>query len=364
MRFDRALSPPGSHCATRGTAIYLDEKADINGDAEDAGGGIDPAKMPLDPANDCKPVFPHQLMRVNNIFEVVHNAGGRTAWADQHPAYADLFAGTQWPWPRRCLCTPKHMSPALKQNVARSFQHDRSEGRSDDSLDPWTGPRRCGTCRGPAPLRHDVHRGQRYTKGKGDRVPRRSGHSESRSRAGPPPIPTEHWAGLWRSSRRNNSSIPPWIIVTAKHGQSPIDVKKRRIIADTSVEAVVDLVQKGLAAHITTDTVGLIWLNDQSMTTAVVNAYRARMDTLGIQEILSGEKLRLFMNSPAADSRIARYHPATRAWRYLGRQERRYPQRALAASRMKTPTSPCWCRGINLPGASIRHGFRQHRLRP
>ena len=47
-------------------------------------------KLPLGP--DCKPVFPHQFVRVNTIFEVIRNHGGRTAWADKHPAY-DLVNG-------------------------------------------------------------------------------------------------------------------------------------------------------------------------------------------------------------------------------------------------------------------------------
>lgn len=37
----------------------------------DAGGGIDPKKLPLDPANGCKPVYPHQYSKLNNIFEVL-----------------------------------------------------------------------------------------------------------------------------------------------------------------------------------------------------------------------------------------------------------------------------------------------------
>ena len=50
---------------------------------------IDPLKLPRDPA-DCSRVFPHQFPRVNNVFELVKAAGGRTAWADKHPAYEFL----------------------------------------------------------------------------------------------------------------------------------------------------------------------------------------------------------------------------------------------------------------------------------
>jgi hypothetical protein len=40
----------------------------------------------------CKPVFPHDFMKVNTIFEVIRNAGLRTAWSDKHPAY-DIVNG-------------------------------------------------------------------------------------------------------------------------------------------------------------------------------------------------------------------------------------------------------------------------------
>src|SRR5262249_5269791 len=35
-------------------------------------------------------VLPHQFPRVNNVFELVKAAGGRTAWSDKHPAYEFL----------------------------------------------------------------------------------------------------------------------------------------------------------------------------------------------------------------------------------------------------------------------------------
>ena len=37
-------------------------------------------------------MFPHNAIKTNTIFEVVKASGGRTAWADKHPAY-DLVNG-------------------------------------------------------------------------------------------------------------------------------------------------------------------------------------------------------------------------------------------------------------------------------
>ncbi len=50
---------------------------------------IDPATLPVDP-NTCTPVYPHQYLQVNTIFEVARASGLRTAWTDKHPAYEIL----------------------------------------------------------------------------------------------------------------------------------------------------------------------------------------------------------------------------------------------------------------------------------
>jgi len=50
---------------------------------------IDPTQLPVDPAT-CKPVYPHQYLKVNTVFEVARASGLRTAWADKHAAYEIL----------------------------------------------------------------------------------------------------------------------------------------------------------------------------------------------------------------------------------------------------------------------------------
>ena len=57
-------------------------------------GGINPDELPQEKSADgkCQLIYPHNRLRVNTIFEVVHEAGGQTAYADKHPAY-DLVRG-------------------------------------------------------------------------------------------------------------------------------------------------------------------------------------------------------------------------------------------------------------------------------
>ncbi len=50
---------------------------------------IDPALLPVS-AQTCQPVYPHQYLKVNTIFEIAHKHGLRTAWSDKHAAYEIL----------------------------------------------------------------------------------------------------------------------------------------------------------------------------------------------------------------------------------------------------------------------------------
>jgi hypothetical protein len=99
--YDRLLFPPGSNCVgLPGTETVFAENIDKSL-ADFTGGGtlgqpltqIDPAQLPLALNNgQCTPVYPHQFIKVNTIFEVIRSHGGQTAWADKHPAY-DIVNG-------------------------------------------------------------------------------------------------------------------------------------------------------------------------------------------------------------------------------------------------------------------------------
>ena len=56
-------------------------------------GGINPANLPRTMVEGvCTPLFPHQRLRVNTIWEVAVKNGLRTAYTDKHPSY-DLVRG-------------------------------------------------------------------------------------------------------------------------------------------------------------------------------------------------------------------------------------------------------------------------------
>ncbi|HEY6491623.1 MAG: alkaline phosphatase family protein [Terracidiphilus sp.] len=90
-----ANTPPTGFTTEYEEGIDLN-KTLLNGGAPKASltdGGfasLDPTKMDRDPANGCAPVYPWNFVRVNTIFGVIHAAGGYTAWSDKHPAYASV----------------------------------------------------------------------------------------------------------------------------------------------------------------------------------------------------------------------------------------------------------------------------------
>jgi hypothetical protein len=112
VAYDRSLDAPetttgtglaGGKCrpyaAPTGTTTDNDQGIDIddtklNGGAPGAAlteGGIasiDPKKLERDPQNGCAPVYPWNFIRINTAFGVIHAAGGYTAWIDKHPSYS------------------------------------------------------------------------------------------------------------------------------------------------------------------------------------------------------------------------------------------------------------------------------------
>jgi hypothetical protein len=48
--------------------------------------GLNPATYPVDPKT-CQPIQPWDYLETNSIFQVIHHAGLRTAWSDKHAIY-------------------------------------------------------------------------------------------------------------------------------------------------------------------------------------------------------------------------------------------------------------------------------------
>jgi hypothetical protein len=82
-----------------GTTTEFDEGIDINKSLLNGGapagvdGGIqsiNPKRLERDPSQNCAPVYPWNFVRTNTIFGVAHAAGMYTAWSDKHPSYSSV----------------------------------------------------------------------------------------------------------------------------------------------------------------------------------------------------------------------------------------------------------------------------------
>src|ERR1700739_2816055 len=97
VSYDRALYDPSnvSCSGPAGNTIVFDESIDQYSSGHVSLNVIDPTKLPRgrNQFGQCVPVYPHNAIRTNTIFEVVKSKGGHTAWADKHPAY-DLVNGS------------------------------------------------------------------------------------------------------------------------------------------------------------------------------------------------------------------------------------------------------------------------------
>lgn len=335
--YNRALSPPamtdglgnpGGSCPGQiGTNVAWDEAVDIDLTRLDGGGGLNPQYLVRDPKNGCHTIMPHQYLRVNTVFEVVRQHGGRTAWTDKHPSYewtngpsgkgVDDFYGPEInsipvPLPQIAGCavvpypdtTPDdgwtnsfddikcydslHVQAVLNQ--IDGYTHDRAKKVGVPTLfgtnfqavsvgeklavDPVTGETGGYT---------DVL-GTPGTalEGELDFVDQSLGKFVAELRK----------EGLYDSTA---------IIISAKHGQSPIDVTKRRGIGGGQPTATIGAAD----AFDISDDGSLIWLTSPSLTSSVVAnlATPANQQALGIQEIFAGASLRDKFNDPTVDPR-------------------------------------------------------------
>ncbi len=295
--YDRALSPPGSDCSRLGTAIPLTSR-ELPGNAAEItqrrtesspAQSLDPAALPRDPAHGCRPVPPHALLRVNNIFEAVRAHGGRTAWAGETAALTDLLEGPSGDG----LDEACGYSPKTTHDVATA-----NELRVEDVLH-WISGHDCSGAK-PSP------------------VPELFGMSfaETLLPAGgqasaPPPWLAKVDLSIARivdALKRAGLYDSTWIVVTSPYGRSPLDPTVtpalRRAVPGAATAAVAEAAGPGLVRHLALGRLALLWLSDPAKAPALAQAYARRSAALHIAEIYTADQIMLRFNSPRMDSRM------------------------------------------------------------
>jgi Type I phosphodiesterase / nucleotide pyrophosphatase len=291
--WDRALSPAGSDCSKTGAAAPFDADIDVDGDKLDT--AIDEAKLPRDPTKGCQPVWPHQYLRVNTVFEIVKAAGGRTAWADKHPSY-EILRGPSGNGIDD-LFTPEINAGKADTRVDKAIPND--ELRVAAVLNQIAGKDSVGRA-APVPALFGMNFeafsvAQKNSAGYLDA----SGTPNAEMVRALTAI-DQSLARMLAVLDSTGLGARTAIAVTAKHGQSPIDVRKKRIVDSKLLKSVVG----DALAYQTADDVALLWLTDRAKTPAVRSALEARRSELGIRKIFSGKTLVVAFGDPARDSRV------------------------------------------------------------
>ena len=335
--YNRVLSPPaqtdglgnpGGNCpGTIGTNVAWDEAVDLDLTRLDGGGGLNSKYLVRDPKNACKTILPHEYLRVNTIFEVVRAAGGRTAWTDKHPSYewtngpsgkgVEDFYGPEInsipvPLPKFAGCaTVPYPDPTPDDGWTNSFDNikcydqlhvqaviNQIDGYNHDRTAKVGVPTLFGTnfqsVSVGEKLAVDPVTGLKggYTDVLGTPGQALAGELDFVDQS------IGRFVQELKAQRLYDSTL---IIISAKHGQSPIDVSKHHGIGGGQPTATIGSAD----AFDISDDGSLIWLTDPSLAPSVVATLStpANQQALGIQEIFAGQSLRNKFNNPGADPR-------------------------------------------------------------
>jgi len=339
VSYDRTLFDPTNVSCSGGPGnmMVFDESVDRYSSGNVSLNIIDPSKLPRgrNEFGHCVPVYPHDAIRTNTIFEVVRAKGGRTAWADKHPAY-DLVNGPSGKGVED-LYTPEITNVGgFDATVSVDCTVANDQLKVTAIINEINGLKHDGSPNSGVPALFGmnfqaVSVGQKLAKDNSDGSCPQSTHTGLPGGyvdgAGTPTAVLAY--GLQKTDEALGSMIQALkqrglynstlFIVGAKHGQSPINpakVNKPGHFADLVAGlpdaatnpgalaiASASACAKGPCGFVQDDDIALIWLQDQNQTKAVVDYLNTNAKALFIDEVLGGDELKLRFNDPAHDSR-------------------------------------------------------------
>ena len=373
VAYDRVLAPPAKatgnglpagNCVVgqiNGTQTEYEEGDEIDQTKLNGGfpgfstidGGvqsIDPDKLIRDPFNSCKPVYPWNFVRTNTIYGVIHAKGGRTAWSDKHAVYAVVSGPTGTSQPSN---VDDYYSPEVNSNqislpgvvtAAQSGQTGVDCSQISPSSSDWTtdfdaikcydqlkvnavlnwihGKTHLGGSKASVPVIFGmnfqaVSVGQKLIKpSSADRTDTNSGGYEDAQGTPRPKMLAEiqfvdaalgQMVAALKSQGLLHKTV---IIITAKHGQSPIDPNRFFPIPGSTgnngkppsaiVSALLPAVYNdpNNALGIAEDDISQLWLADSTHTNDAVTALENAGTTIGLGQILYDGSLTTLFNPP------------------------------------------------------------------
>lgn len=332
--------------------IDLDQ-TQLNGGAPGASltdGGInsiDPAKLPRDPAKGCAPVWPWEFVRANSIFSVIHAAGGYAAWSDKHPAYASVASGLG------PAALDDFYGPEINSNVIGLPGVNTPSGIScatvrdpGSDLSAWTNSFQNIQCYDTLKVNAILNEidGKNHLGTRRTRVPTIFGmnfqavsvgqkliEKSTGVRGGYLDAAATPGAALLDEFKFVDASIAAFvselkkqglydstlIVITAKHGQSPIDPNRfvpqlnkgtspATLLSNAGYIPFSESTNNPSGIGPTEDDISLLWLNSSSDTDASVAILEANADAttgIGLGQIYYGSSLALNYNDPTLDPR-------------------------------------------------------------
>jgi hypothetical protein len=352
-----AAGPCTPYANPTGTRTEYEEGIDIdktklNGGAPGASltdGGlnsIDPKKLPRDPNNGCNPVFPWVFVRANSIFSVIHKAGGYAAWSDKHPAYSSVASGLG------PVALDDFYAPEINSSVVALPGVKTPTGISCSTvLDPgsdvtsWTNSFQNIQCYDQLKVNAILNEidGKDHLGTKKTVVPTIFGMNFQAVSVGQKLIESSNnttggyldaagtpTAALLGEIKFVDASIGAWvselksqglydstlIVITSKHGQSPIDSSRyvSQLINGTSPVTLLssagfipdsESTNNPTGIGPTEDDVSLIWLKNSADTEASVKILEDNASATGIAlgQIYYGPTVALNYNDPTVDPR-------------------------------------------------------------
>ena len=352
-----AAGPCTPFATPTGTTTEYEEGIDIdktklNGGAPGASltdGGIasiDSRKLVRDPNNGCNPVWPWNFVRANSIFSVIHQAGGFTAWSDKHPAYSSVASGIG------PIALDDFYAPEINSNVVALPKVVTPLGASCNPIrDPgsdltaWTNSFQNIQCYDTLKVNAVLNwiDGKNHLGNKETRVPTIFGMNFQAVSVGQKLIEASNsttggyldatgtpGAALLSEFQFVDASIAQFvgelkaqglydstlIVITAKHGQSPIDPSRYvpQLISGTSPVTLLsnagfipfsESTNNPTGIGPTEDDVSLVWLTNSSDTLSAVSILESNADATGIAlgQIYYGPSLTLNYNDPTRDPR-------------------------------------------------------------
>ncbi len=287
---------------------------------------LDPDNMQRHLVNgQCKPVYPHEYVRTNTVFEVIKAAGLYTAWSDKHPAYEDL-SGPSGRGLDELFAPEINSQDTIDQGAAAGDDYTKSyQGvRTYDSIkvnavlnwiDGYDSTGSAKLSGAPAIFGMNfqaVSVGQKlaHAGGADFRTPTLTGgYLDSNATPGTALTMQLQFVddalGKFRSRlAAEGLDQTTLIIVSAKHGQSPIDPKDRVAISDAPFQGVPGYGTHGFEIC---DDEGLIWLEPdlQRASYKAAEAYlKAHASELHIAQLLDRTSLTPLYGDPFSNTRV------------------------------------------------------------